>query len=161
MIFPISILIGAISLGAIHYSKLWCWMTLILCALLLLIPLSGLKAKKPDLRSKKLSDAANAMLEKYGHYYAMPLAARDFGRAAMVLHATGTIAAIIDLFTGYWAGVAMGAAYFVAMGMLAHAFDPNIFAYDPEEKAVHDEIRAFLEKSANDGVGKRSAKRQG
>ncbi|NNM81882.1 MAG: hypothetical protein HKL98_04655 [Burkholderiales bacterium] len=160
MIFAISILIGAISLGAIYFSKLWCWMTLILCALLLLIPLSGLKARKKDLRSRKLSEAANVMLEKYGHYYSMPLAARDFGRAAMALHASGTIAAIIDLFTGYWTGVVIGVVYFIAMGMLAHAFDPNIFSHDPQEKAVHDEIRAFLEKSADDRVGKGAAKRK-
>lgn len=159
MIFAISIFIGVVAIAAIFVSKLWSWMTLILCALLLLIPLSGLKAKKEDLRSKKLSEAANAMLDRYGHYYSMPHAAKDFGRAAVVLHLCGTIAAIIDLFMGYWTGVGIGVAYFIAMGMLARAFDPNNFAYDQQERAIHREILAFLEKSANDGLKKAAAKR--
>src|SRR5487761_2512612 len=144
MFFAISIVVGIIALGAIFVSKLWSWATLILCALLLLIPLSGLKAKKQDLRSKKLSEAANAMLERYGHYYSMPHAAKDFGRAAVVLHLCGTLAMIIDLFLGYWNGVGIGVVYFIALGMLARNFDPNNFAYDPEERAIHQEISTFL-----------------
>lgn len=160
MFFAISLIVGAVSLSAIYFSWTWSWATLILAALLLLIPLSGLKAKKKDLRSKKLSDAANIMLEKYGHYYTMPAAAKDFGRAAVVLHACGTIAAIADLFLGYWNGALIGALYFVALGMLARAFDPNNFLYDPAERAVHDEIRTCLEKSADDGRKKAAGKRQ-
>ncbi len=160
MFFAIALLAGSIALGAIFISKTWSWATLILCAMLLLIPLSGLKAKKKDLRSKKLSEAANAMLEKYGHYYSMPLAARDFGRAAVALHLCGTIAAIVDLFLGYWTGVAIGIVYFIALGMLARAFDPNNFLYDPGERAIHQEIAAFLEKSAKDGLSKTAAKPQ-
>ncbi|HQT27496.1 MAG TPA: hypothetical protein PLK99_13020, partial [Burkholderiales bacterium] len=117
-----------------------------------------LKAKKKDLRSKKLSEAANAVLEKYGHYYSMPHAAKDFGRAAVALHLFGAITAIVNLFQEYWTGVAIGVAYFVALGMLARAFDPNNFLYDQAERAIHEEISTFLEKSANEGVGKASAK---
>lgn len=160
MFFAISLALGAIALGALFVSKIWSWATLILCAMLLVIPLSGLKARKKDLRSKKLSEAANAMLERYGHYYSMPLAAKDFGRAAVVLHLCGTIAAIVNLFQGYWPGLAVGVAYFVILGMLAREFDPNNFLYDQGERAIHEEISAFLEQSANDGVGKASAKRK-
>lgn len=159
MFFYISILAGLTALGAAFFAKTWSWATLVLCALLLLIPLSGLKARKKDLRSKKLSDAANAMLERYGHYYSMPHAAKDFGRATVVLHLSGTLVAIVNLFQGYWTGAAIGAAYFVALGMLARQFDPNNFLYDQGEKALHEEITAFLEKSANDRVGKAAVKR--
>ncbi len=159
MFLAISLFVGIIAIGAIFFSKLWSWATLILCALLLLMPLSGLKARKADLRSKKLSEAANAMLERYGHYYSMPHAAKDFGRAATVLHLCGTIATVIDIFLGYWTGVGIGVIYFVALGMLARAFDPNNFAYDQEERAIHKEISDFLEKSANDRLGKAAAKR--
>ena len=160
MFFAISLIIGAISLGSIYFSRSWSWATLVLAALLLLIPLSGLKARKKDLRSKKLSDAANAMLDRYAHYYSLPAAARDFGRAAVALHACGTIAAITDIFLGYWMGVLVGAIYFVALGMIARAFDPNNFLYDPAERAIHEEIRLHLEKSANDGVGQGTGKRR-
>ncbi len=158
MFFAISLAIGAISLGALYFSKTWSWATLVLAAMLLLIPLSGLKSKKKDMRSKKLSDAANIMLEKYGHYYTMPAAAKDFGRAAVVLHACGTIAAIADVFMGYWNGALIGMVYFVALGMLARAFDPNNFLYDPAEKAVHAEITAYL--SADNGGRQAAGKRQ-
>lgn len=159
MFFAIALIVGSISLGAIHFSREWSWATLVLAAMLLLIPLSGLKARKKDLRSKKLSEAANVMIDKYGHYYSMPLAAKDFGRAAVVLHLCGTIAAIVDLVLGYWTGVMIGVAYFVVLGMLSRAFDPNNFLYDPAEKTVHEEIRAYLENSADDGVKKAAAKR--
>jgi hypothetical protein len=158
MFFVISLVIGAVSLGAIYFSRTWSWATLILAAMLLLIPLSGLKSKKQDLRSKKLSDAANSMLEKYGHYYSMPAAAKDFGKAAVVLHACGTIAAVADIFMGYWNGVLIGIVYFVALGMLARAFDPNNFLYDPAEKAVHAEIQTYL--SADNGGRQAAGKRQ-
>lgn len=158
MFFAIAIAVGIIALGAAFFSKVWSWATLILFAMLLFIPLSGLKSRKKDLRSKKLSAAANAVLERYGHYYSMPHAAKDFGRAAVALHLFGTITAVVNLFQGYWSGVAIGVVYFVALGMLARAFDPNNFLYDQAEKAIHEEIAAFLEKSANIGVGKASAK---
>ncbi len=160
MFFAIAIALGSIALGAAFFAKVWSWATLILCAMLLLIPLSGLKAKKKDLRSKKLSEAANAMLERYGHYYSMPHAAKDFGRAAVVLHVFGTITAIVNLFQGYWTGVAIGVSYFIALGMLARQFDPNNFLYDQGEKVIHEEIKAFLERSADEGIGRASAKKK-
>ena len=159
MFFYLSILAGLAALIAAFFEKTWSWATLILCALLLLIPLSGLKAKKKDLRSKKLSEAANIMLEKYGHYYSMPHAAKDFGRAAVVLHLSGTVTAIVNLFQGYLIGAAIGLIYFVLLGMLAREFDPHNFLYDPAERSIHEEIMEFLEKSANDRVGKAAVKR--
>jgi hypothetical protein len=134
---------------AAFFSPIWRWIVLGLPILFLLTTLWGLKQKRWNY-VPELSPKANEMLQKFGHFYCMPFAGRDFSASASTVMWAGVILAIICLFHRFWWGIAIGLASWFIMGPVARAFDPTLFLVDDSERFAHDEIISFIYRRRNE-----------
>jgi len=140
------VLVIVICLTAIiteFFSVLWGWVILAFPAVFLLITLLGAKQKKWQY-IPELSDEANRMLQKFGHYYAMPFAGMDFSASASTLLVTGVVIAIIGLFKGFWWGIGIAIANWFVMVFISRAFNPTNFLVDRSEHMAHEEIISYI-----------------
>jgi len=125
------------------FSVLWGWLLLALPSIFLLISLFGVKRKKWR-HIPELSEAANRMFQKFGHYYTMPFAGRDFGRSAAILMCAGIPIAIIGAFKGFWWGIGIAVANWYGMYLVSKAFCPIYSLDDPHEQMAHDEVVSYV-----------------
>jgi len=137
------ILICLAAVITVFFSVLWGWVILAVPSTFLLITLLGVKQKKWQY-IPELSETANLMLQKFGHYYAMPFAGRDFSASASILMFAGAAIAIVSAFKGFWWGIGIGAINWFLMGFIARAFNPTHFLVDPLEQMGHEEIIAWI-----------------
>jgi hypothetical protein len=144
-----------VSIGAIitaFFSRVIPWIILPVPASIFLLMYISLKQKKWE-HIPELSDTANTMLQKYGHYYAMPLAGRDFSASCSTIMFAGAGVAIIEIFKGFYWGIAIAAINWIALALIAKAFNPSQFIEDPIEKLTHDEIIEYVLNKKKDKVG--------
>jgi hypothetical protein len=142
----IQILVVLICLAAVitaFFSVLWGWLILGVPSVFLLVTLFAVKRKKWQ-HIPELSDTANQMLQKFGHYYAMPFAGRGFSASASTLMFAGVALAIIGAFKGFWLGIGIGLVNWLLMGFVSRAFDPSNFLVDPLEQMDHEEIISYI-----------------
>jgi parallel beta-helix repeat protein len=99
----------------------------------------------------ELSAEANAMLQRYGHYFAMPSASRDFSASAATLRFAGVYLAIITSIRGSWWFLLLGAINWFFMGAVASRLSPaERSVLDPAARAAHDEIFTWLYRRQTD-----------
>jgi hypothetical protein len=67
----------------------------------------------------QLSGDANVLLERYGHYFLMPFASKDYSASAATIQFAGVAMGIIGCFTGFWWGLALALVNWLAMGLVA------------------------------------------
>jgi hypothetical protein len=120
-LFVIFVCLSAIIIE--FFSIPWGWIILFVPSAFLLIVLIAVKQKKWKF-IPELSDMANLELQKYGHYYAMPFAGRDFNDSAYIVLFTGAILAIISAIKGFWWGIGIGIANWILMGLVANEYAP-------------------------------------
>lgn len=95
---------------------------------------------------EELSPEANAMLQRYGHYFAMPFASRDFSASAATSQFAGVALGIISAISAFWWGLALAAVNWFFMGGVAVGLSPAaLIASDPAARIAHDEVVAFLQ----------------
>jgi len=125
------------------FFVLWGWIILGFPIVFLLVVLISVKVKRwryiPE-----LSDRANKLLQKYGHYYTMPFAGRDFSASASTLMFAGVFVSIIGALKGFWWGFLIAAMNWFVMGIVAKMFNPTVFLVDPLDKAAHEEIITYI-----------------
>lgn len=139
----IAIVLSLAAIVTAFFSSLWAWLALAIPIALLLITFMGLKQKRWK-HIPELSEPANAMLQKYGHYYTMPFAGRDFSASSSTLMFAGVVIAIIGAFKGFWWGLAIALTNWILMGFLSKAFNPTNFIADPIERLAHEEVISFI-----------------
>ena len=125
------------------FSVLWGWVILAVPAAFLLITFLGVRQKRWE-HIPELSDDANRMLQKFGHYYAMPFAGTDFSASASTVQFAGAVIGLIGVFKGFWWGIAIVAINWFLMVFLSRAFNPSNFLVDPIEYFAHDEIISYI-----------------
>jgi hypothetical protein len=151
----IQMLVVVICLAAVitaFFSVLWGWLILGLPSVFLLITLFAVKQKKWQ-HIPELSETANQMLQKFGHYYAMPFAGRDFSASASTLMFAGAAVAIIGAFKGFWWGIGIGVANWFLMGFVSRTFNPSNFLVDPLEQMGHEEIISYITERQKSKMG--------
>jgi hypothetical protein len=139
----IAIILSLVAIVTAFFSVLWAWVVLAVPIAFLLITFMGLKQKRWK-HIPELSEPANAMLQKFGHYYTMPFAGRDFSASCSTLMVTGVVIAVIGAFKGFWWGLAIAVANWIVMGFLSRAFNPTNFIADPLERLAHEEVISFI-----------------
>lgn len=98
----------------------------------------------PDLAT--LRAESEVLAAKYGHYFVLPFAARDYSAASATLQFGALLLAAITWFTGVKLGVAFALLTWIVMGYAAHSFSPvAVMAKHPEFKDAHDEIMTILQ----------------
>jgi hypothetical protein len=140
------VLVIPICLAAViteFFSILWGWLILGVPSAFLLLTLFVVKRKKWQ-SIPELSETANQMLQKFGHYYAMPFAGRDFSASASTVMFAGAVVAIISAFKGYLWGIGIGVINWCLMGLVSRAFNPTNFLADPLEQMGHEELIAWI-----------------
>lgn len=139
----IAIILSLVAIVTAFFSVLWAWVVLAVPIALLLMTFMGLKQKRWK-HIPELSEPANAMLQKFGHYYTMPFAGRDFCASCSTLMFASIVIAVIGAFKGFLWGLAIAVANWVVMGFLSRAFNPTNFIADPLERLAHDEVISFI-----------------
>jgi len=139
MLQMLVILISVAAVITEFFSVLWGWLILAVPSALLLIMLFAAKLKQWEY-IPELSETANEMLQKFGHYYAMPYAGSDLSASATTLLFAGSVVAIISVFKGFWWGIGIGVINWFLMGILTRVFNPTNFLVDPLEHKAHEEI---------------------
>lgn len=149
------VLVILICLAAVtieFFSILWGWLILGVPAAFLLITLFAVKQKKWQY-IPELSETANQMLQKFGHYYAMPFAGRDFSASASTIMFAGAAVAIISAFKGFLWGIGIGVLNWFLMGPVSRAFNPTNFLVDPIEQMGHEEIMEYITERQKSKMG--------
>lgn len=98
---------------------------------------------------------ANEMFKKFGRFYTMPFARRDFSSSASGIVIAGWILAVIGLFHGFKWGIAFGLAIWIIMGLVARGCNPSEFLIDDDERAAHNEIISFIQQKKKEKREKR------
>ena len=157
MVQIIAVIISLIAIVTTFFSILWGWLILWASVLCLLVILFIVKRKKWQ-HIPELSDTANKMLQKFGHFYFMPFAGTDFSSSATTFLFAGVVVAIIGVFKGFWWGIGIGAINWFATAFVSRAFNPTNFLVDFTEQRGHDEIISWIaqRRKSRAGVGKTS-----
>lgn len=132
-----------VSIGAFIWSffqPVWAWAPLVMAALILLIVLLSLKLKEWRY-VEELSPGANEMLQKFGHFYSMPFAGRDFSGACSTIQFGAVAVGVVGAFSGFWWGLGIAALFWFVLGPAAMAFNPtNFIQNQPGMLAAHEEV---------------------
>jgi hypothetical protein len=140
-VFVILICIAAVITE--FFSVLWGWLILCVPFVFLLLTLFGVKQKKWKY-IPELSEMANQMLQKFGHYYIWPFAGRDFSASASTLMFAGIAVAIIGAFKGFWWGIGISIINYYIMAFVSRAYNPTYFLNGPFEQMGHEEIISYI-----------------
>lgn len=84
------------------------------------------------------------MLKKFGHFYVMPYAAKDFSQSASIFQLVSVVIGFIGVFKGFYWGLGIAAFIYISMALMARAFNPTHFLLDENEKIAHKEIIQYL-----------------
>ena len=132
-----------VSVGAFIWSffqPIWAWLPLIAAAMGLLSVLAGVRLKKWRY-VEELSPSANEVLQKFGHFYSMPFAGRDFSGACSTIQFGAVGVGIVGAFGGFWWGIGIAVSFWFVLGPAAMAFNPtNFIQNQPDILAAHEEI---------------------
>jgi hypothetical protein len=91
------------------------------------------------------------MLQKFGHFYAMPFGGRDFSASASTLMPAGIVVAIVSALKGFWLGIGIAIINWFLMWIVAKAFNPTNFLAYYEEQSAHEEIIEFIQRKRSGG----------
>lgn len=145
----IAILISILSFVWSFFNPVWAWVPLVISGLTLLVVLLGVKQKKWR-HIDELSEAANQMLQKFGHYYSMPFAGRDFSAACSTIQFGAVGVGIVGAFFGFWWGLGLAVLFWFALGPAAMAFNPvNFIQGEPTLRFAHDEVIEWIMSQSN------------
>ena len=144
MISIFFILLSLVAIITAFSSPQTAWIILGAAAIGLLLILLGAKNRKIP-HVPELSGTANEMMQKFGHYYSMPVAGAAFSGAASGVLLAGAIVAIIGFFSSYWIGFLFMAVNWICMGLISRAFNPTQFLVDVGEQQAHDEIIEWIQ----------------
>jgi hypothetical protein len=137
------ILVGLLAIIVSFWSPLWSWLILCVAEAVILFTFMGVKSQKWK-HIPELSAPANQMLQKYGHFYTMPFAARDFSSSASAYQLASIVLGIICGFKGAWWGVAVAVVNMGLMAYVSRAFNPTVFITDPFERLAHEEVISYV-----------------
>ncbi|MEK7408676.1 MAG: hypothetical protein AAB225_26720 [Acidobacteriota bacterium] len=146
----LAIVISVGSIGWAFFSPLWAWTPLVTAAALLLLTLLGVKQKKWRY-IEELSPAGNEMLPKFGHYYAMPFAGRDFSAAASTIQFAAVAVGIIGAVKGFYWGLGIAVAFWFVLGPVAMAFNPTNFIRGSHLESAHEEVISWVMQQSQRG----------
>jgi len=139
----LSIVAALIAVVISFFSPTWAWVPIAVPDVLLYAFFLSAKARRlgpvPD-----LSHAANEMIRKFGHFYAMPMASRDFSGASSTLALAGVLVGVIGAFKGFWWGLGIAMVNYLAVGWLGRQFNPGNFLADERERQAHQEVINYL-----------------
>lgn len=147
----VTLIIGAVSLVLsfiIHPA--WAWIPIIVADLIICISLWLAKQKYGSKYIPELSPDANDLLQRYGHYFAMPFASKDFSASAATIQFAGIIIAIIGIFRGFWRAIALAVANWFIMGYIAISLSPvSLLAESTTLQIAHDEVVEYINSQCN------------
>lgn len=92
----------------------------------------------------ELSDDANRMFKKFGHYYTRQHSGGDYSAACSAVNLASIIIVLIDVFSRFWWGIPLGIAVYLLFGYLSRIFNPTHYLVDEVEKCAHEEIVQWL-----------------
>lgn len=129
------------------FSPFWAWCPIVLVGLVLLVNLFGLKIQEWNY-VEDLSPSANEILQKFGHYYRMPFACRDFSAAASTIQFVGIVLGIVGVFKGFYWGIGLGALFYIVFAIVAKEYNPTNFIQGTPIEISHQEVLDWLEQKS-------------
>jgi len=134
-----------VAIVAAFFSTMWSWILIATAIAILIFSLMAVKLPKwKDI--PELSEEANAMFKKYGHFYTWSFAARLHSSSASAVQFAAIIVAIINAFHSFWWGIPAAIVLWFVMAFVARAFNPTHFIRDPMERLAHQEVLDYIRK---------------
>ena len=140
LIFTFVALIGVI---LSFWYPVEAWILIGIAEAVIIIVLFGQKTRKWK-HVPELSQDANEMLQKFGHFYAMPFAGREFSSSASAFQLSSIVIGIICGFKFLWWGVGIAVANMFLMAYVSRAFNPTQFLLDERERIAHEEVISYI-----------------
>jgi len=147
----ITIIIALVSLFICFISHpIWGWALIGTVDLIICIQLWAAKQKYRFNYISDLSSEANELLQRYGHYFAMPFASKDLSAGAATSQFAGIVLAIVGLYKSFWWGIALAVVNWFLMGFISVSLSPiSLLVKSPSLKIVHDEIVEYINSHYN------------
>ena len=132
------------------FHPIWGWIPIAVVDLIICIQLWAAKQKYKFNYISDLSPEANELLQRYGHYFAMPFASKDFSASAATSQFAGIALAIVGLFKSFWWGIALAVGNWFLMGFVAVSLSPvSLLVKSPSLQIAHDEIVEYITSQRN------------
>ena len=148
MITIIIALVSVILCFILH--PIWGWIPITVVDLIIISQLWAAKRKYRFNYITDLSSEANELLQRYGHYFAMPFASRDFSASAATSQFAGIAISIICVFKSFWWGIALAVGNWFLMDFVAVSLSPvSLLVNSPSLQMAHDEIFEYITKHSN------------
>ena len=146
MIQMVAIIVAIISLVISFFAHpAWAWIPIILADVVICIQTWAAKQRYKSEFVPELSIEANDLLQRYGHYFAMPFASKDFSASAATFQFAGIIIAVVGLFRGFWWAIALAAANWFLMGFIAVSLSPvSLLVESTTLQIAHDEVVEYI-----------------
>lgn len=142
----IILFVAILFVNAIYFSFYYTnvpWIIIGGCDIVLIFLFAIAKSRKFK-TEESLSESANVLLEKYGHFYAYPRMSTTYGGVAALMMLCGFIVASIGAFQGWWWGFGLAIINYVIMGYVSRNFNPTRWIVSEEDVAAHNEILQHL-----------------
>ena len=142
----LTIIIAVVSIILIFITHpAWAWLPIGLVDVFICIQLWAVKQKYRFNHIPDLSSEANNLLQRYGHYFAMPFASKDFSASAATSQFAGILIAIISVFKSFWLAIIFAAINWFVMGYIAVSLSPvALLAKHPYLQYAYDEVVEFI-----------------
>ncbi len=151
MFTAITTILTLLAIGLSHFYPVVAWSILTLLILAFFFMLLSLKrVKHPEI--DHLSNEANGLIKKYGHYYARPFGGSDCSGSCSFISLGTIVTATISCISGDWWSLAIAVPIYIASAFLAKAFNPTKFL-SPLDEAYHDEVMSWLSSKSKENIG--------
>ena len=138
-----SVLLGLIAVALAFAAMAWSWIPFAIGFSGLLV--AYLAAHRREFGPvPELSEAANEMVRKFGHYYVFPKGSDDVSGAASGLQLAGLVVGIVAIFDSNWFMTGFCALVWLAGVFFGRQFNPTRFLVDDQERRAHQEVLAFV-----------------
>ena len=144
MIQIIVLFLAVVAFVVSFFSLLGGWLILGLPAAYFCLTLGLIRLKRYQI-FPELSDRANQLLRRYGHFYLYPFASRDFSSSASTLSFAAIPVCVVGLFKGFWIGIAITIGYYFLLAFVASRYNPMPFFTSLDDKLAHEELVGFIQ----------------
>lgn len=138
------------------FNVIWSWIAIgLLSVLLSFITIVFKRRRWKDI--PELSPLANSMMQRYGHFYTLPVTCRNYSGLASALMLATVVVAIVGALDQFWWGFGLLIVSWVLLYPISKALNPGSFIRGTADEAAHQEVVGYLLEKAQAGMMVESA----
>jgi hypothetical protein len=143
MVRPVCLLFGAAAVLLSLVNPLFGWIFLAIPGGYLWWMLRRVRHLRPQ-QNLHLSPLGQDLVNRYGHFYAIPWAGESFGGGASILALSSLILGAVNIMQGFWWGIGLALLGGLVFGNLARNFNPTRYLSGIESEVHHEILNQVL-----------------